>query len=154
MARYAPAQIALHWIIAALIVLQYFTSEFMGGEVEHAGEGAAGSPLLHVLPGALILLLAIWRIALRARLPQPPRAPDWTGSLASGVHWAFYALLFLLPLTGLAAFALGIEAAGALHEAMTTILLVLIALHVAGGLYHHFIRRDDTLARMLPFLRR
>lgn len=30
--------------------------------------------------------------------------------------------------------------------------IVLVPLHIAGALYHQFIRRDDVLVRMLPFL--
>jgi cytochrome b561 len=30
------------------------------------------------------------------------------------------------------------------------LMLVLIGLHIAAGLYHHFIRRDGVLQRMLP----
>lgn len=39
-----------------------------------------------------------------------------------------------------------------LHRDIGGALLVwmLIAVHVAGALYHHFWRRDDTLSRMLP----
>jgi cytochrome b561 len=30
--------------------------------------------------------------------------------------------------------------------------IVLIPIHIAGALYHHFFRRDDVLARMLPLV--
>ena len=35
------------------------------------------------------------------------------------------------------------------HELLTTLLLVLVILHVAAALFHHFIRKDPTLKRML-----
>jgi cytochrome b561 len=36
------------------------------------------------------------------------------------------------------------------HQMVGLLLLGLIALHVSAALYHHFWRRDDTLAAMLP----
>jgi cytochrome b561 len=39
---------------------------------------------------------------------------------------------------------------GELHSPLVWVLLALIALHVAGALYHHVIVKDDTLRRMLP----
>ena len=40
------------------------------------------------------------------------------------------------------------------HELFATVLLVLIGLHAAAALKHHFIDRDSILARMVPFLRK
>ena len=36
------------------------------------------------------------------------------------------------------------------HEALAIGMFVLLLLHVTGALKHHFVLRDDTLARMLP----
>lgn len=40
-----------------------------------------------------------------------------------------------------------------LHEALANVLLVLASLHVLAALKHHFLDRDDTLLRMLPWRR-
>ena len=40
------------------------------------------------------------------------------------------------------------------HENLNYGLLLLLLAHVGGALKHHFIERDDGLARMIPFLRR
>jgi cytochrome b561 len=37
------------------------------------------------------------------------------------------------------------------HHTLAVILGVIVALHVAAALKHHFWLRDDTLRRMLPF---
>jgi len=37
-----------------------------------------------------------------------------------------------------------------LHQLGGTIGYFLIGLHAVAGLYHHYIRRDNTLKRMLP----
>jgi cytochrome b561 len=36
------------------------------------------------------------------------------------------------------------------HELGAQLAYVLFGLHVCGALYHHLVRRDDTLKRMLP----
>lgn len=38
---------------------------------------------------------------------------------------------------------------GEVHELLSTVLIVLIVLHVAAALFHHFIRKDSTLKRIL-----
>ena len=41
------------------------------------------------------------------------------------------------------------EQLGGLHENIGTIFYYVIGLHIAGALWHHFFRRDDTLKWML-----
>ena len=43
---------------------------------------------------------------------------------------------------------------GAVHKAMVNVIYLLLALHVAGALKHHFIDKDEVLSRMLPIFRR
>lgn len=62
-------------------------------------------------------------------------------------------MIILIPLSGAANWFLGIEAAGEAHEVLTTVLLMLVGLHIAGALYHQFVLRDGTTAWMLPVLR-
>ena len=37
---------------------------------------------------------------------------------------------------------------GDLHANLAIVMLVLVGLHVTGGIYHHFVLKDDTLSRM------
>ena len=39
---------------------------------------------------------------------------------------------------------------GEIHEFLAWSAIVLVVIHVAGALYHQFLRRDDVLRRMLP----
>ena len=41
-------------------------------------------------------------------------------------------------------------AAGDIHALMMWILLGLVVLHAAAALYHHLVRKDAVLRRMLP----
>jgi cytochrome b561 len=72
----------------------------------------------------------------------------WTAANAYG---ATPRLLGLIPLPRLVApdtpFA---EAVGAAHKTVAALLLVLIALHVSGALYHALVKRDGVVRRMLP----
>ena len=43
------------------------------------------------------------------------------------------------------------EAMVTTHAALAIALALTVGLHVAGALKHHFVLKDDTLRRMLPF---
>jgi cytochrome b561 len=157
-ARYSGTQIALHWTIVALVVVQWLTHEAME-EFWDAVEdgGATGLPddpvaLLHMASGASILILMLIRLAVRLRHGAPALPADMPPILklaARANHYAFYALLIAMPLGGAAAVFLKIEAAADLHAALVPVLFVLIAAHLAGVLYHTVLRRDGLAWRML-----
>ena len=77
----------------------------------------------------------------------------WAASSAAGRDILWFGLFEwpLLPIGG------GRETAGQLmdlHELAAKALYVLIFLHVAGALKHHFIDRDNVLHRMIPLIPR
>lgn len=154
-AGYSRAQIRLHWIVAALIVLQFVLHEPIAEAWDALREGAAVSfnPLIaaHVFGGLAVLAFALWRLALRARrgAPPPPQAEHPALKLAAKVaHASLYALMVAMPVTGAAAWFGGVDAAADAHEAMKPLLLGLVALHVAASLYHQFVLRTDLMSRM------
>lgn len=68
---------------------------------------------------------------------------------AKAVHVGLYAFIFLMPLTGIAAYYFGADAAGSLHaDVLKVVLWVLIAAHVAGALVHQFYWKTNVLRRM------
>jgi cytochrome b561 len=106
---------------------------------------------LHVAAGISVLLLALMRIYLRLTrgAPAPPAdEPRLLQLTAEAVHGTIYLLLFLLPLSGAVAWFLGVKLAGDVHELLQNVLLVMIALHIAGALFQHFILRSQVLMRM------
>lgn len=152
---YSRAQIALHWVIFLLIVPQYLLHEHISqawGKIER-GQEIAFHPLIaaHVIGGALILALMIWRIVLRRSRGAPPfpseepLAMQWIARLT---HVGLYALLLLMPVSGAAAWFGGVGAAAEAHEVMRILLLALIVLHILGALYHQFVLKTDIMARM------
>ena len=153
---YSATQIRLHWIVVLLLVAQYVLNDFISEawEIVEDGGSAEFHPLVagHVALGVLVLVLALWRIALRIRRgapPPPENEPAILKLAASATHLGLYALLILMPLSGMAARFGGVEAAAEAHEVMRALLLALIALHVVGALYQRFILKTDVMTRMV-----
>jgi len=152
---YSKPQIRLHWIVALLIVPQFVLHDGISAawRALRQGQVPAFDPLvlLHVAGGVLIAALVLWRIVLRSRRAAPPLPEGEHPALkfaAKVTHGGLYALLLALPLSGAVAWFGGVGAAGDAHEVMKTLLMALVALHVAGALYHQFVLKDGLLLRM------
>jgi cytochrome b561 len=153
---YSSAQIALHWIIALLIALQFLFNEPMVEAFDSALEGElqpfSWTVWAHIAGGIAILALALWRVALRRSRGVPP-PPEGEGTLlgraASLGHWALYALILVLPVVGLIAWFGGVELAGDAHGLLSNLLLFVVAVHVAAALWHQFWLKDHLLRRMM-----
>jgi cytochrome b561 len=175
--RYSVTSLVLHWLIAALILIQILLIT-----AHEATEGPLSREFvqIHKSVGLTILLLTLarigWRIAHPA-IPLPVDMKPWRKRLARTTHVLFYVALIVLPLTGWAAssasgreivfFGLfdwpllpiggGREAGRTLmevHGIAVKALYVLLALHAAAALKHHFIDRDNILHRMIPLIPR
>ncbi len=151
---YSRAQIALHWIVFALIAQQYLFKDAMSAAWDRISEGveAGFDPLVLALVagGALVLILALWRLVLRTRhgAPVPVEGSRMQVAIARLTHMGLYALMILMPVSGSVAWFGGVEVAAQSHNVMKIILLALVALHIVGAFYHQFVLRDGTLARM------
>jgi cytochrome b561 len=155
---YSPVQVALHWIVVVLVAFQFLAHEgieeswraFLRSEMPPAGAWVLA--YLHVAAGISVLLLALIRIYLRLTrgAPAPPAdEPRLLQLTAEAVHGSIYLLLLVLPLSGAVAWFLGVEIAGDVHELLQNVLLGMIALHIAGALFQHFVLRSQVLMRML-----
>ncbi|MGZ6039371.1 MAG: cytochrome b/b6 domain-containing protein, partial [Phenylobacterium sp.] len=98
--RYALVAIILHWVIALAIVTQIILAGRMDGPP--TPESFAVTQL-HKSIGITILLLSLVRLGWRLINPPPPEpatlAP-WERVLSQAVHWGFYGVMILMPLTG------------------------------------------------------
>jgi len=103
----------------------------------------------------------------------PDGMPRWQQIASKATHHSLYLLVLLQPVIGLTiastskfnlkAFGVfGLQVAPnetihtiseTLHGANAWIITALIALHLVAALYHHFVRRDNVLKRMLPFVK-
>ena len=169
-ARYHGAAMALHWLLAALLVFQFALGLRLD---EVAGSQKFTAYQFHKSIGITILLLSLARLALRLAVPRPVEVGDGLQKLAGRLtHWAFYGVMLLAPLSGwiivstaklkLPTVLFGLvtwpnlplpagfnQPAGLAHTVLAWSLPALIALHVAAVVYH-LRQRDAVPARMFP----
>jgi len=153
--HYSRAQIALHWVIFLLIAFQFIAHEPMSDAWHKVARGmdVAFNPLVaaHVFGGLSVLVLLIWRLALRLTRgvpPLPAEEPPAMQMAAHVTHWALYALMVLVPVSGAVAWFGLVKPAAEAHEVMKSILLVVVGLHVLGALYHQFVLKTNLMDRM------
>ena len=105
-----------------------------------------------MIGGSVILALAIWRLALRMKRGVPA-LPEKEAPLLKGLahltHWSLYALMLILPITGLATWFGENETADFIHTTLKLPLLVLVLLHFAAALYQQLFLRTGLINRML-----
>ena len=152
---YSPIRKALHWGVALLWLAQFPTGwEIANSHATHLGFAPSLWSVIahraHAIIGATVLLLVLARIVLRMRGSKPV-APEagWQAKVATLAHFALYAVLVALPLTGFVAMYVTLRV-GPVHIVLTNIAMALVALHLGAAVWHQFIQRDATLARMLP----
>jgi cytochrome b561 len=171
--KYPGTLIALHWLTLLLIAAAYATME-LRGLFERDSVPRELMKASHYVVGFTILALAVARIVAHVMVRTPPivpAPPAWQMAAAHAVHLALYGLMIALPVLGWLILSaegvpvsyLGLELPSLVgpdkplaenledvHEAVATIGYGLIGLHAAAALYHHYVVRDNTLARMLP----
>lgn len=157
-AGYNFAQISLHWIIAALVIIQLILGEDIVPAYRAFRRGTEVAPddlwnaNIHVYVGIAVFVLAILRFAIRLTrgVPAPPSGESALQHWAAAVvHLVLYAAIFLMPLTGAAAWYLGIGWLGEVHEIGKPVIIIAVLLHAAGALWQHFVQKSDVLVRML-----
>ncbi|MDN5786274.1 cytochrome b [Pseudorhodobacter sp.] len=155
MRPYSKSQVILHWVVALLVAAQILFHDSIK-EAWHAfrkGQVVAFDPLVaaHVFGGIAILLLVLWRIAIRTRqgtvAPVAGTSPRMAQLTHLG-HLALYAALALAALSGLATWFGGVAIAAEVHEWMEPAILILVGGHTAAALYHQFWLKDGLLRRM------
>lgn len=103
--RYTKVAIILHWLMALVIVWQIWIGIWMTGAIDDpAKQGAAYEAFqFHKSLGLTLLVLAVLRLAWRLthRVPPlPAHTPPWQKVAARASHYALYAFMVLIPLTG------------------------------------------------------
>jgi cytochrome b561 len=173
--RFDRITIILHWSIGLGIIL-IAAAEMLRGELPKGNAIREGLKIAHNPAGTAILALVVVRIAWRLLHPAPRApsdAPAWEQRAAAASHLALYSMMLAIPLLGVVfTFARGrpidfglfqltyplnhIVGAAAmkqmrwLHELLGQGVLGLAFIHAAAALWHHYIRKDDVLRRMLP----
>jgi cytochrome b561 len=170
---YGTGMVALHWLMTAMFIGAYATTE-LREYFPKDSPGRAAIMAWHYTIGLSILILAMARLGLRSRGERPevrPAPGRWESAAAAVVHWALYGVMIGAPVLGwmvlsaegkpLTYFGLELppllgkdkdlgEWFEELHETVGNAGYFLIGLHAAAALYHHYIRRDNTLGLILP----
>lgn len=161
-----------HWATAALV----FFMLPIGIVMANVDVGPAQDTLyhLHRSVGVILLPLMLARLLYRLKTP-PPSLPLSVSSFqrwaAGGTHWALYAILLLQAIVGWVAtsayrapvwvfWAFELppiwpvdrpfsEILFAVHRTTGIALLVLLAVHIGAALFHHYVRKDVVLRRMI-----
>ncbi|HZK99011.1 MAG TPA: cytochrome b/b6 domain-containing protein [Caulobacteraceae bacterium] len=184
-ARYNAVAIALHWLIAALLIANIGLAWYFN---TLSGLAKVPPTQLHKSIGVTILLLSVLRLAWRLVNPPPPlpgSVKGWERLAAETVYVLFYGVMIGMPLSGWA-----LSSASRLigvypitlfglvhwpaidplthlptaqmhrahtvfdttHKLLAKLAYALIALHLAAALRHQFLKRDEVMGRMVPFL--
>lgn len=175
--RYTGPAIALHWLIAVLII-----GGFWLGWVMTDIPGLTPTKLRyfawHKWIGVTVFALAWLRVLWRLTHPAPPLPagmPALQRWVSNAVHLLLYVLMIAIPASGyLFSSAAGIQVVYLgwlplptligpdqqlklvfrfVHIWLNYTLLGLFGLHLLGVVKHTLIDRDGLLARMIPFLK-
>jgi cytochrome b561 len=171
--RYTSTAIALHWLIFALIACGFSLAVYMVDlplsplKLKYF----SWHKWLGVTVFMLVLVRLAWRVSHRPP-PLPAYVPLWQQRAAGAMHMLLYVLIVVIPVTGwLYSSAAGVPTVYLgiaqlpdlvmkdkvlaaqlkwIHVTLNYTLLVLVGMHAAAALQHHFIERSDVLRRMLP----
>lgn len=166
--RYHPALVALHWFMAAFILMMLAVGRLLFPTMTDAAQETSMAKT-HMIIGLILLVLVVVRFIVRLRTPKP--APATTGNaildrIGVITHYLLYFLVFQMALSGVGT----MLAAGltpilsgssmpvpehllgyppyAVHGLTGWLLLALLALHIGATGFHLFIKKDNLLARM------
>lgn len=158
--RFDKGRRVYHWAAAVLVLLMILGGFTMSRE----------TATIHFGVGIVVLALMVLWLAWKAGHPRPDLLPmpRWQQILAKSVHHLLMLTVTLQPIFGLMMISFHEKSINAFwviplkivqndtlngigheaHEINAFVICGLLALHIAGALYHHFIARDATLTRM------
>ncbi len=152
--RYARPLVAIHWLTLLFIAFNYLFSDAMSHAYRAIERGRSAdittAVQMHAYVGIGVLVLVALRVFLRVILGAPAAAESGNALMdmaAKAMHLALYALLFIVPLTGMATWYAGLKLGG-LHQLSVNLIIFLAFAHAAAGLYHHYMLKDGLLRRM------
>ena len=171
--RYGLLSIGFHWFMLLLLAAVYACME-LRDFFPKGSDAREALKTWHYMLGISVLVIALLRLLFQMTQTVPqitPVPPKWMNLSSTLMKIALYVLMIAMPFAGwmiLSAKGKPIpffgwelppligqskNAAGLIkeiHEAGATAGYFLIGLHTAAALFHHYVVRDNTLARMLP----
>lgn len=172
--RYPAAARWMHWLTVALVLIMFVVGFWMTSFEPKDENFKYLLYDIHESTGVVIFVLVLLRLLRRVSnppAPLPSRVPGLFRFAAHANHALLYAMLLIQPVLGfLDTNAWGFPVTWArlvplpspigkneaiapllsdLHWYGAMLLLVLIAAHLCGALYHGVVRRDGVVQRML-----
>lgn len=171
---YAPLLRRIHWATAAIFIAAMLIGFYCG--LQPPGTSPRRELLeVHKSLGMTLLFLSVLRLMVRAATRVPPESSSFRALVRFAArlnHVALYLILFAMPLTGYAFSSAGgyslkyfwtfswprlvadspeIAHAGEVaHDTLAYVVYAAVALHIAATVWHAWVMRDGTLARMWP----
>ena len=169
-ARYHPLLVALHWLLAVLLLAMIGLGLYLTHVMPDADPAKIGVLRVHMAAGVAVLVMMLARLIVMLATAKP--SPATTGvpmldRLAMLGHYAFYLLVLLMVASGLVTATssglnlivfggspapmppnLAIYPAFVVHVAVALLLAALVVLHVLAAVWHQWIRGDGLLGRM------
>lgn len=170
-ARFAKSQIILHWLTLVMVILTY-SAMLLKDSVPD--DSVALVKDLHFNFGLSVFVLMFIRLGLRQHHPAPsitPALQEWQALGAKIFHWLLYLLFLSLPILGFLTLSYGGKpwmllgwqvpqwvtpdvgirrTLKMVHETLATTGYFVVGIHALAAIYHHYVRGDDTLRRMMP----
>ena len=169
--RYDGVTIALHWLTAALVLEQFLIAQVWGLFDRPLRQTLLTTHTsFGIILGGLIMARIAWRLVPGHQLTV--ERADWIEAASKTIHYVLYGLLAGEVVLGFAArwtdnkplsffgalipAPLGPFSKGTqhivtnMHEWIAWTIIILVAVHAAAALFHHYVLRDDVLKRMLP----
>lgn len=171
--RLSQTTITLHWVVALGVLGMLAFGLYVENLPRGPDKGA--NIQIHKSFGIILFFLLLTRLIWRLREGWPPPGQSLTQierHFRSAVHWVLLLAPFIMIASGITAsltyarpvkvfgmpfipkildeknIALN-EIAGTVHAVTAWCIIIALTLHIAGSLRHHFMKRDDTLVRML-----
>ncbi len=158
--KFSKYQVIVHWLVACFVLFQIATGGTISSDFLALKDGkisiqeVSENSWYHLFFGLTIFLLMIIRLILRIFLgvPRPTeQSSSITIILAKIIHWLFYMVLFIVPISGFAAWNTSNLFIGNLHTASVNVLYAIVLIHLIAIVYHQIFLEDNLIDRMTSY---
>ena len=172
--RYNNVAIALHWVVAVLVLVMIGLGVYMV-DIPRGTPDRAFFYNLHKSIGLTTGIIVLFRLWWRKQNPPPAlpaSVPVWQVSASKISHALLYTCLIIMPVVGFSASQFtkwGVTYFGlfkippmaaqnkeiyeflhGVHENTAYLLMVLLVVHILAALQHLLVKKDGIVHRMLP----
>jgi cytochrome b561 len=173
-ARYNKVSIALHWIVAVLVLVLIGLGVYMV-DIPRGTPERSFFYNLHKSIGlttAIIVLIRFWWRKKNPPPPLPASMPKWQDVTSNIIHALLYTCLIMMPIAGFTASQFtkwGVTYFGlfkippmaspnaalydvfqGVHENTAYVLMFILTVHILAAFYHLLFVKDGVFQRMLP----